>query len=125
MNKQTEDKIQALEMWLYRRMLRVSYKDHITNEEILRRVGEKRGLLNMVKKRKMEYFGHLVRSEGFQRLLLDGKIEGTRRRGAQRRTWVRDIVDWADMNYCECVRLAYDRKKWRLLVADLFSGDGT
>ena len=106
-------------------MLRVSYKDRVTNEEILRRVGEKRGLLNTIKKRKSQYFGHLIRAEGFQRLLLDGKVEGTRRRGAQRRTWAKDIVDWADMDYTSCVRLAYDRKAWRLLVADLFNRDGT
>ena len=70
-------------MWMYRRMLRVSYKDRVTNAEILENVGEKRSLLKMVMKRKMQYFGHLVRAGRLQRLLVDGKVEGTRRRGKE------------------------------------------
>ena len=73
--------------------LRISYKDRVTNGEILERDREKRSILKMVMKRKMQYFGHLVRAGGLQRLLLGGKVEGTRRRGGQRRTWAKDITD--------------------------------
>ena len=75
LNKLIEDRINALEMWIYRRMLKVSYTDKVSNEEILRRVGGKRNLVRMIKTRKMQYFGHIVRADGMQRLLLDGKIE--------------------------------------------------
>ena len=126
LNKQIEDRINALEMWIYRRMLKVSYTDRVSNEEILRRVGGKRNLVRMIKTRKMQYFGHIVRADGMQRLLLDGKIEGVRRRGAQRRTWAKDITDWAGKDYTTCIRLASNRTNWRLLVADLLNKrDGT
>ena len=75
-----------VEMWMYRRMLMVPYVYSITNAEILRGVGEKRSLLLSVKRRKLKYFRHLTRAGGLQRLLLEGKVEGVRRRGAQRRT---------------------------------------
>ena len=110
---------------MYRRMLRVSYKDRVTNAEILENVGEKRSLLKMVMQRKMQYFEHSVMAGRLQRLLVDGKVEGTRRRGAKRRTWAKDITDWAGVDYSKCIRLASDRRQWRLLVADLYERDGT
>ena len=67
----------------------------------------------------MQYFGDLVRAGGQHRLLIDGKVEGTRRCGAQRRTWAKDITDWSGMDYPKCIRLASDRRQWRLLVANL------
>ena len=120
LSKDIENKIEALEMWIYRRMLRVSYMDRITNGEILRRVGEKRLLLRTVKQRQLQYFGHLIRAGGLQRLLLEGKVEGTKRRGAQRRTWMKDISEWTGMNYKNCVRCAMDRRRWRRMVANLY-----
>ena len=60
--------------------------------------------LKMVMKRKMQYFVHFVRAGGLQRLLNDGKVEGTR--SAQRTTWAKDITIWAGMDYSKCIRLA-------------------
>ena len=78
--------------------------DRVTNEEALRRVGRKQRLLKMIKTRKMQYFRHIVRADGMQRLLLDEKIEGVKRRGTQRRSWAKDITDWASMSYEACTR---------------------
>ena len=119
LNKELEGRIEALEMWIYRRLLKISYKDRVTNEEVLSRVGEKRWLLKKVKQRKVAYFGHLIRARGYQRLLLEGKVEGVRRRGAPRNMWTRDIIKWTKLNYVECVRCADDRRKWRAMIANL------
>ena len=67
----------AFEMWAYRRMLRVSWTEHKTDEEVLRMVNTASSLLSTVKKRKYQYFGH-VRARSIQKLLLEGKIEGKR-----------------------------------------------
>ena len=117
--KELEDRINALELWIYRRMLRVSYKDRITNERIFELVNETPHLLLWVKERKLRYFGHLIRGSGKQRSLLEGKINGTRRRGRQKNTWVKDICSWTKKSYSECVRVAHNRNGWRSMVADL------
>ncbi|KAG1687297.1 putative uncharacterized transposon-derived protein F52C9.6 [Nymphon striatum] len=68
-------KIKAFEMWIYRRMLKISYTEHRTNEFVLRKIEAKRSLMNTIKKRKCTYFGHIMRKEdGLQRLLLDGGL---------------------------------------------------
>ena len=74
LNKELKGIIEALEMWIYRRLLKISFKDRVTNEEVLSRVGEKGWLLKTVKQRKVAYFGHLIRARGYQRLLLEGKV---------------------------------------------------
>ena len=82
-------------------MLRISYTDRISNERVLAMVNEQISLLRMVKKRKMKYFGHLVRANVTQRMLLKGRIEVVKRRGAQRRTWMKM---WTGMKYEQLVR---------------------
>ena len=91
----------------------------MTNKEVLSRAREKRWLLKKMKQRKVAYFGHLIRACGYQSLLLEGKVEGVRRRGAPRNIWTRDIIKWTKLNYVECVRCADDRRKWRAMIANL------
>ena len=79
-----EHKINAFEMWMYRRIFRISYMDRITNEEVLRRANTKRTLLNLIRTRKLKYCGHLIRANQLQRQLLDGKCEGKRSMDAWR-----------------------------------------
>ena len=126
MNSDLCRRINALEMWIYRRMLKISYEDHISNERVLERVGEKTCyLLSTIKERKMRYFGHIVRANGLQRVLMEGCVAGVRKRGKQRRKWTSDVLDWSGMSYADCVRLAHDRGAWRVLTANLRRGDGT
>ena len=61
LTKVTSDKLEAFEMWLYRRMLRILWKEHITNKEVLNKMKTKRSLLNTIKKRKCQYFRHIIR----------------------------------------------------------------
>ena len=120
-----ENKLKAFEMWIYRRMFRISYMDKITNDEVLQRAKAKRQLISVIRDRKMRYFGHLVRRNELQRLLLDGKVEGKRRKGRQRLCWVFEIQKWTSMKYQSYIRMAEDRTAWRAMVAHVRNGPGT
>ena len=65
LTKVTSNKLEAFEMWLYRRMLRISWKEHKTNADVLHKMKTKRSLLNTIKKRKCQYFGHIIREDGY------------------------------------------------------------
>ena len=84
-----ESRIQALEMRCYRRLLNISYKVHVTNEEVRNRIQNAIGvhddLLTMVKKRKLRWYGHISRSSGMAKTILQGTVKGKRRRGNRRR----------------------------------------
>ena len=125
LSKATVKKLEAFEMWTYRRIMKVSWKEYKSNEEVLSMINSKRMLVEMIKRRKLAYFGHLVRRDDIQRLLLDGKINGKRSRGKQRLTWADNITEWIGMKYNECIRVAQDRGRWRSMTANLLGADGT
>ena len=124
LSKETEDKIQAFEMWIYRKMLKVSYTDRVTNEEILKRVNEKKKLLQEIKSRKMQYMGHILRSQCLQKQLLEGKVEGRRKRGRPRNTWWADIRKWTGKGLYELAQTAKDRNRWRTMTSRASMGQG-
>lgn len=110
----TINRIEAFEMWILRRMLRVSWVDHVRNEEVLRRAGlAERELFETIKKRKIAYMGHMLRGERyhFQRLILQGKIEGGRRGiGRKKLSWLRNIRHWTGIkDFQELQNAAIDR----------------
>ena len=84
-----ERRVQALEMRCYRRLLNISYKDHVTNEEVRSRIQNAIGvhddLLTMVKKRKLRWYGHISRSSDMAKTILQGTVKGARRRGRQKK----------------------------------------
>ena len=79
-----EKRTQAFEMRCYRRLLNISYKDHVTNEEVRRKIqaaiGEYDELLTLVKKRKLRWFGHVSRSSGLAKTILQGTVKGKRKK---------------------------------------------
>ena len=107
-------------MWMLRRMMKISYTDHVTNEEVLRRTKSKRTLKDEIMKRKLAYFGHVVRAERLQRHLMDGRVEGERRRGRPRRTWVTDVTEATNQRYHQCVRTVQRRER----LQHIPDGDG-
>ena len=111
LTKVTSDKPEALEMWLYRRMLRISWKEHKTNGEVLNKMKTKRSLLNTIKKRKCQYFGHIVRGDGVQRSLMEGRMHGGRGRGRPRTMWTDNIKEWTKISYNDCIRVAQDQER--------------
>ena len=87
-------RLTAFEMMTYRRMMQVDWREHRTNASILAELRPKQRLLERVQKRKLRYFGHLMRADNISTLLIQGRIEGTRARGRQRRRWMDDVCDW-------------------------------
>ena len=90
-------RIQALEMRCYRRFLNISYKDPVPKEEVRNRIQNATGvhddLLTMVKKRKLRWYGHISRSSGMAKTILQGTVKGARRRGRQKK-WEDKIKEW-------------------------------
>ena len=114
-----ERRIQALEMRCYRRLLNISSKDHVTNEEVRNRIQNAIGvhddLLTMVKKRK--WYGHISRSSGMAKTVLQGTVKGARRRGRQKKRWEDNIKEWMGMGFGDSLRAAEDREGWKGIVA--------
>ena len=98
LTKVTSDKLEAFEMWLYRRMLTISWNEHKSNGEVLHKMKTKRSLLNTIKQRKCQYFGHRIRGDGVQRLLMEGRINGKRWRGKPRTMWTDNIKELTSRN---------------------------
>ena len=75
-----KNKINAFEMWIFRRMFRISYLDRKTNVEVLEMAKAKQALLRTIQEKELQYFGHLIQQNGKQKLLMKRNREGTRRR---------------------------------------------
>ena len=116
-----EKRTQAFEMRCYRRLLNISYKDHVTNEEVRRKIqaaiGEYDELLTLVKKRKLRWFGHVSRSSGLAKTILQGTVKGTRKRGRQKKRWEDNIKEWTGMDFASSTRAAENRSRWKGIVA--------
>ena len=121
-----EKRIEEFEMWTFRRILKIAWANHKTNDEVLNMAKCKGSLLNIIMKRKLQYFGHIIRKSSLQRLLLEGKVDGKRQRGRPRRMWMDDIKGWTNKrSYAECLRDAQYRTAWRAMTADLLRADST
>ena len=114
-------RLQALEMRCYRRLLNISYKDHVTNDEVRNRIQNAIGvhddLLTMGKKRKLRWYGHISGSSDMAKTILQGTVKGARRRGRQKESWEHYIKDWTGMGFRDSLRAAEDRKGWKGSVA--------
>ena len=77
--------IQAMEMRCYRKILRISDKDHVTNEEVHAKAGPREDLLTNIKRRKLKWYGHVSRSSGLAETILQGTVKGGRRQGGKKR----------------------------------------
>ena len=104
-------RLEALEMWLWRRMEKISWTEHISNDEVFRRVGEKRILLDKIVERQKNWIGHILRGDGLMRDVIEGRMEGQRTRG-RRRIGMLDILMEGD-KYHDMKRRAQDRETWR------------
>ena len=115
-------KTQAFEMRCHRRLLNISYKDHVTNEKarknIQAAIGEYNELLNLVKKRKLRWFGHVSRSSDLAKTVLQGTVKGQRKRGRQKKRWEDNIKEWAGMDLASSTRAAKNRTRWTGIVAN-------
>ena len=114
-------RIQAMEMRCYRKILRISYKDHVTSEEVRAKIqqaiGQHEDLLTIVKRRKLQWYGHVSRSSGLAKTILQGTVKGGRRQGRQRKRWEDNIREWTGLEFGKFQRAVGNREKWRKLVA--------
>ena len=115
-------KLEALKMWIFRRLARVSYKDRVTNEEVWRRLGVERELLSKIRSHKLSYFGHIARNDSLQKTVLTGRVKGKRGRGRPRRQWDDDVKMWTDNQLYNNIMLTQDREIWRSLASRLQYG---
>uniref|UniRef100_A0A8D8X732 Uncharacterized protein n=1 Tax=Cacopsylla melanoneura TaxID=428564 RepID=A0A8D8X732_9HEMI len=99
MNLAMEKRIEAFEMYLYRRILKISWMQKITNVEVLNRMQKEKELLQTIKERKIQYLGHILRGEKYAllQLIFQGNIEGKRSRGRPRKMWMDDIMGWTGL----------------------------
>ena len=117
-----EAKIEAFEMWSYRRIMRISWKEMKSNVEVLKIIGLKNmELVLSIKKKKLAYYGHVRRRHSLQKLVLEGKVDGERGRGQRRKSWTGNLSEMTKMSLAQCSVKALDRSEWRTMVSNLYA----
>ena len=118
---EVQRRIHTLEMRCYRKILHIAYKDRVTNEEVRAKIQQASGphedLLTIVKRRKVQWYGHVSRSSGLAKAILQGTVKGGRRQCRQRKRWEGNIREWTGLEFAKSQRAVENSEKWIILVA--------
>ena len=108
-------RIQAMEMRCYGKILHISYKDHATNEEVCAKIqqaiGPHEDFLMIIKRRKLQWYGHVSCSSGLTKTILQGTVKGGRRQGRQRKRWEDNIREWTGLEFDKSQKAVENREK--------------
>ena len=121
--KAEHGRIDAFELWCWRRLLRVPWTAGRSNQSVLREINSEYSLEGLMLKLKLQYFGHLMgTADSLEKSLMLGKIDGRRRRGPQRMRWMDGITDAMDMNLGKFWEMVRDGEAWHATVYRVAKG---
>ena len=124
--KSEHQRIDAFELWCWRRLLRVPWTARRSNQSIVKEISPEYSLEGLILKLRLQYFGHLMwRTDSLEKTLMLGKIEGKRRKQRQRMRWLNSITDSVDMDLSKLREIVEDRGAWRAAVHGVSESDMT